>query len=242
MSTLWRVFVGRYPSRPIRIAAGALAALIAVTSSAQAQIWLASSRSQPEIAELTGAVSANRDPGQIAAAFVAAVVSDSDRTKAWSESSQCHADEKRLDAIRDTINRLAVQRLRISSLADRYLVNDRSVSWNQFKAAIDGIERGVKSLAAELSAEPVMKILDDPALKTASDAFMVSLTDGKQGLLHRMEAAMQDVDRYIRSNSPVMGQKAEVAREAEAVRAEATKLAAAADGLGAFLSKIRCRS
>jgi hypothetical protein len=151
------------------------------------------------------------------------------------------------------MNRLALHKLNLSATADRYLVNDSTVSWNQFKTTIDDVTTETNSFYTLMDSQWAARFFGGSALGPSYRAFMTGLADRKEGLLPRMKDAANRVDTLIREgasvqNSLTTGQgrsvqvaKTDVKREADALRAEATGLASAADTLGDVVNGITCR-
>jgi hypothetical protein len=200
----------------------------------------ASLKAQPAISSLLGLTSSNQDLGKLANDLVAALNSATEYVVGWASRGVCASNKNSLSTIQSDMNLLAIQKLGLANVADRYVVNDPTVTWLQFKTSIDSVTKATQKFFLEMKSESSARLFNDPSLSKPYRTFMVGLDDRKEGLLPRMERAAQKVDDLIHEGNPVLQAKNDVKREADALRIEATNLADASDTLGAFLKKLNC--
>jgi hypothetical protein len=93
---------------------------------------------QTTLGGLLGQAATNQNLGHLAKDLVEALNSAIGYSVKWFESGVCAVNWKRLSAIQTNMNLLAINKLTLANAADRYLVNDSTVTWDQFKTSIDG--------------------------------------------------------------------------------------------------------
>jgi hypothetical protein len=155
-----------------------------------------------DLRRTSGQAATGPNVGQQAKDLVEALNSAVGYSVKWFEHGVCAVNWKRLTAIQKNMNLLAINKLTLANAADRYLVNDSTVTWDHFKTLIDGVERATQVTydASQLSAQ----LFSDPSLGKPYRAFMVGLADRKDGLLPRMQMAAREVDQLTRTGGPVM--------------------------------------
>ena len=102
---------------------------------------IVSLRAQPALGGLLGQVVTSPNLGHRANDLVEALNSATGYVVKWAVTGVCAVNRERLSAIQSKMNLLAIQKLNLAHAADRYLVNDPTVTWGQFKTSIDGVER-----------------------------------------------------------------------------------------------------